>query len=61
MIPQTLMPRALRHAPVEEQLEYLLQRRKTIEQLLRSLERYARDSEGTLPERQGSGSAATAA
>jgi hypothetical protein len=58
MIPQTLFPPALRHAPVEEQLSYLLQRRITIERLLRSLEKYSQEREGTLPEGQSSTEAA---
>jgi hypothetical protein len=47
MIPQDLLPPALRTAPVEEQLSYLLQRRRTIELLMRSLETYAKEREGT--------------
>jgi hypothetical protein len=61
MIPQTLFPPALRHAPVEEQLSYLLQRRTTIERLLRSLERYRQEREGALPEGQSSAAEAAAA
>lgn len=45
MIPQKLFPRTLRSASVEEQLSYLLQRRRTIEKLLQSLEAYARQKE----------------
>jgi len=50
MFPQKLLPPALRNAPVEEQLSYLLQRRRKIERLLRSLETYSRDREG--PQRE---------
>lgn len=54
MIPQELFPPALRSAPAEEQLKYLLQRRSTIDQLLRSLETYTRERERTLPKGQSS-------
>lgn len=57
MIPQELFPPPLRNAPVEEQLRYLLERRATIERLLRSLETYSREREGTLPKGQSSGAA----
>ncbi|MBI2690143.1 MAG: hypothetical protein HYX27_27875 [Acidobacteria bacterium] len=53
MIPLELLPPSLRTATVEEQLSYLLQRRTTIERLLRSLEKYSRTREGTLREAQG--------
>jgi len=49
MIPQKMLPPALRIAPVEEQLSYLLQRRETIERLLESLERYEREREVVRP------------
>jgi hypothetical protein len=49
MIPQKMLPPALRTAPVEEQLSYLLQRRDTIERLLESLERYVREKEVARP------------
>lgn len=54
MIPHELFPPPLRNAPVEEQLSYLLQRKATIERLLRSLETYSREREGTLPKGQSS-------
>ncbi|HEU0121200.1 MAG TPA: hypothetical protein VFQ91_11795 [Bryobacteraceae bacterium] len=44
MIPQELFPPALRAATVEEQLSYLLQRRETIDQLIRCLENYSREA-----------------
>lgn len=53
MIPLNLLPSALRTAPVEEQLLYLLQRRRTIIQLMRSLETYAKESDGALRAGQG--------
>lgn len=53
MIPQKLLPPALRSAPVEEQLSYLLQRRRTIERLLKSLEAYSETREG--PQRKERG------
>jgi hypothetical protein len=58
LIPYELIPPALRTAPVEEQLSYLLQRRNTIERLLRSLETYARERERTLLGGQSSSGAA---
>ena len=54
MIPQELFPPPLRNAPVEEQLTYLLQRRTTIERLLRSLETYSQERDGALPTGQSS-------
>jgi hypothetical protein len=45
MIPQELIPRALRSASAEEQLAYLLERRKNIDRILRSLERYVQERE----------------
>jgi hypothetical protein len=53
MIPRNILPPALRNAPVEEQLAYLLQRRETIERLLRSLERYTQERDEGPPEKQG--------
>lgn len=61
MIPRNILPRALRKAPVEEQLAFLLQRRQTIEKLLQSLERYLREREGGPPEPRGSNSSAAVA
>lgn len=54
MFPQNVLPPALRSAPVEEQLSYLLQRRRTIERLLQSLETYVRAKESPPREAQGS-------
>ncbi len=47
MIPQELIPRTLRSASAEEQLAYLLERRKNIDRILRSLERYVQDRESS--------------
>ena len=47
MIPQDLLPPAMRTAPVEEQLSYLLQRRLMILKLMRALEAYAEESDET--------------
>ncbi len=61
MIPPNILPRALRIAPVEEQLSYLLQRRRTIERLMESLEKYTRERDGTLLEGQSPAVSAAAA
>jgi hypothetical protein len=60
MIPQNMLPAALRTAPVEEQLSYLLQRRRTIERLMQSLETYTRERDGTPLEGQNSADSAAA-
>jgi len=54
MIPLELLPIPLRSAGLEEQLSYLLARRRNLERLIRSLEKYASDTEGALPEGQRS-------
>ena len=61
MIPQKILPPALRTAPVEEQLSFLLQRRRTIERLMQSLETYPRERDGTSPEARSPAAAAVAA
>jgi hypothetical protein len=53
MIPQGMLPRALRRAPVEAQLSYLRQRRQQVERLLVSLEKYARQMEEAPAESRG--------
>ena len=53
MIPQGMLPRALRRAPVEAQLSYLRQRRQQVERLLVSLEKYAKQQEHTPAESRG--------
>jgi hypothetical protein len=61
MFPQKLLPPALRSAPVEEQLSYLLQRRRTIERLLKALETYSQNCEGPHREERGANQSCEAA
>ena len=61
MIPHKILPLALRTAPVEEQLSFLLQRRRTIERLMQSLETYTRERDGASPEARRPAPSAVAA
>lgn len=54
MIPHELLPIPLRSAGLDEQLSYLLSRRRNLERLIRSLEKYANETEGAPPPGQRS-------